>query len=153
MKEILTDHGMVARAEIIKFADDFGVTFPLVYLDLLSKHNGLQFVENKFEYLSLNNEPEEAEFGFCGFGGWPVNDGIDKFQDHDVYGHPAIIVFGLSGSGNYICFDYRQDPSIDNPSIVLMYHDQYMKDESGQPKMAIAKIADNFESFIDMLHE
>ena len=34
-----------------------------------------------------------------------------------------------------------------------MYHDQFVKDENGNSKMLVVKVADNFDDFLNLLHE
>ena len=34
-----------------------------------------------------------------------------------------------------------------------MYHDEYIKDENGNAKMRVLKIADSFDDFLNLLHE
>lgn len=151
MKEVLTDYGSIEVSIITDFAKEYRVTFPPSYIELLSKHNGVHFVQNDFDFYDIDGSLQEAEIGFCCFGD-VGGDSIENSQDHDVYGYENIIVFGFHGNGDYICFDYRQDPKTDNPPVVLMHHDEYIEDEQGQYKMAIAKIADSFDEFIDMLY-
>jgi len=62
-----------------------------------------------------------------------------------------VIAFGLCANGDYICFDYRK--ARENPSIVVMYHDDFYEDENGNTKMVINDVADNFDDFLAMLHE
>lgn len=151
MNEVLTDHGEIDVSIVNDFEKICNVSFPVTYVDLISRHNGLQFKKNNFDYFDENKNLQQAGFGFCGYGDHVDCENITDFQDHDTYGYEWVIVFGLRGNGDYICFDYRVD--INNPSIVLMYHDQYIKDENGQFKLEIVKVADNFEIFIKMLHE
>ncbi|HFC5894483.1 TPA: SMI1/KNR4 family protein, partial [Neisseria lactamica] len=70
----------------------------------------------------------------------------------DEYGYGnQVVAFGISANGDYICFDYRKNSS--NPSIVLMYHDEFYEDELGNTKMITVPIAPDFDSFIDKLYQ
>ena len=67
---------------------------------------------------------------------WPIE---YRFED-------GLIPFGENGGGDYICFDYRNDKTTDNPPIVIWNHDMGLKHR-------VVFIANNFEEFINMLHE
>lgn len=149
MKEVFTDYGGIDRGVIEDFSRAMKVVFPSAYVELLSQHNGLQFKENCFDFLDDNKVKQQACFGFCGYGGWPILEPIDKFQDHDIYGHEGVVVFGLRGNGDYVCFDYRRSK---DPVVVLMRHDNYVPDGNGNMKMEVLKIADSFDEFIDMCY-
>lgn len=148
---VFLDKGSVSISTIEKFENKFSICFPSSYRNLLAQFNQLYPDRNCFDF-NVKNKENERDIVFLGYGE-ASTENIEKSQDHDVYGHDRVITIGRSANGDYICFDYRQNSTTDNPAVVLMYHDQYTKDESGQPKMTIAKIADNFEAFIDMLHE
>ncbi|MDR1488613.1 MAG: SMI1/KNR4 family protein [Holosporales bacterium] len=67
-------------------------------------------------------------------------------EDDYIYFEERLIPFGDTGGGDFICFDYRNHDG-DNPPIILWTHDVY--DNSKR----ISFIANNFEEFINMLHE
>lgn len=139
---VMYDFGSINVKVIEKFEQDHEINFPLDYKKLISSHNGVQFIENSFEYTDSNNEVGESGIGFCCFGEKVGGDHIENCQDQDIYGHDRIVVFGLNGCGDYIGFDYRS--SVNNPKVVLMYHDQYIKDSHGEPKLKILEVSDNF---------
>ena len=58
----------------------------------------------------------------------------------------GLIPFGENGGGDMICFDYRNDKTTDNPPIVIWNHDMGLKHR-------VVFIANNFDEFINMLHE
>lgn len=116
---------------------------PNSFTELISKHNGVKFVNNIFNYLDHENQDNESTISF----GEVTSTKIDDFQDYDVHGDQKIISFGLNGSGDYIAFDYRKDPKDDNPLVVIMYHDDYVKDENGNTKMRVITVADDFYYF------
>lgn len=148
---VFLERGTINIEIIEKFEEDFSIRFPLPYKNLLAKYNQLYPEKNCFSY-NVNNKVDERDVVFLGYGEG-ASESVEKSQEYDVYGHDGVITFGESANGDHICFDYRQNPTTDNPPVVLMYHDQYVNDKHGQPKMAIVKIADDFDSFIDMLHE
>lgn len=146
------DFGHTDLKLINHFEHKMKISLPNSFVKLLSKHNGVKFLNNSFNYTDLDGNFEESSVNFCCFGNVSSTN-IDDFQDFDIYGYENIVTFGLNGGGDYIAFDYRQNPTTDNPSIVIMYHDDYIKDGTGNTKMRVVKIADNFDDFLNMLHE
>lgn len=147
---VFLEKGEVDKALIYSFSKNIGVNFPLIYIDMISKHNQLYPGRNIFEFKEGVMD-DERDIVFLGFG----ENSSENIEDIscDDYGHEGVIVFGRSANGDYIAFDYRKNPNSCEPEIVLMYHDQYTKDKSGDPKLLVVKIADDFDSFINMLHE
>ncbi len=150
---ILYDFGAIDDSVIVEFEKKIGIRFPLVYKKLMKLNNGLQFLENSFEFNDSDGKKYGSSFSFCAFGEVLGSDAIEDYQDYDIYGYENIVTFGLNGGCDYIAFDYRQNPTTDNPSVVIMYHDEYIKDENGNAKMRVIQIADNFDDFLNLLHE
>lgn len=150
---VMYDFGTVDESYLLDFSKRYDLNLPKKYMDLMKQHNGVQFVENCFNYIDFNGDIGESSIGFCAYGNRVGADDIYKFQDHDNLGDDKLIVFGLSGRGDYISFDYRQNPRTDNPSIVIMYHDDYVEEENGERKMRVIKVSDTFDDFLNMLHE
>ncbi|MCT9977764.1 SMI1/KNR4 family protein [Acinetobacter sp. I-MWF] len=146
------DFGHTDLKLINHFERKMKISLPNSFVKLLSKHNGVKFLNNSFNYTDLEGNFEESSVSFCCFGNVSSTN-IDDFQDFDIYGYENIVTFGLNGGGDYIAFDYRQNPTTDNPSIVIMYHDEYIKDAKGDDKMRVIKIADSFDDFLKLLHE
>ena len=146
---IMYDFGPIDVEVIENFEQDKKINFPLSYKNLMTSHNGVQFIENSFEYSDSNNEIGESSIGFCCFGKELGGDHIENCQDQDIYGQDRIVIFGLNGCGDYIGFDYRSD--VNNPKVVLMYHDQYIKDQHGQPKLKLVEVSDSFDNFLSLL--
>ncbi len=147
---VMYDFGTVSEIFILDFMKNYGLTLPKKYIKLIQKHNGVQFVENCFDYIDFNGDVGESSIGFCAYGNEIGTDNIDKFQDNDGLGYDKVIVFGVNGRGDYIAFDYR---TTDEPMVVIMYHDDYIEDENGDSKMRVIKVADTFDEFLNMLHE
>ncbi|MCG6350834.1 MULTISPECIES: SMI1/KNR4 family protein [Vibrio] len=147
---ILYDGGAVDKKIIEDFERKLGVSFPHLYKELLSQHNEIYLEESFFEFKNVDDTNDSRDVTFWGYG-----DQIDKSsrvelnQDHDVYGHDLVVAIGCAANGDYICFDYRDIPETDNPSVVVMFHDDY--DENN--KMIVCHVADSFEQFIDMLYK
>ena len=146
---IMYDFGPIDVEVIENFEQDKKINFPLSYKNLMTCHNGVQFIENSFEYFDSNNEVGESSIAFCCFGQGVGGDHIENCQDQDIYGHDRIVIFGLNGCGDYIGFDYGSD--VNHPKVVLMYHDQYIKDQYGQPKLKLLEVCDSFDNFLSLL--
>jgi hypothetical protein len=71
---------------------------------------------------------------------------IDAYEDPPACFPENLVAFGTNGSGNMICFDYRSDPTTDNPPIVYWDHGAYIGED-------VSFLANNFEEFIQMLRE
>lgn len=152
--KIYRDEGAIDRQHIDKFESDFGVSLPEVYKSLLSKHNGLVPEENCFKYINVSGDEDEASISFEAFGlSMDDANSIERVQGtFDIYGYKDVIAFGHCASGDYICLDYRNNLLAKNPPVVLMFHDDFIEDTQGQPKMLIINVAINFESFMKMLY-
>lgn len=104
--------------------------------------------------MNSNNEKEIRDISFLGY-----KKDVSTYENiytysciNDEYGYGnKVVAFGISANGDYICFDYRNNPN--NPSIVLMYHDDFYEDESGNTRMVTVPVAPDFDSFIDKLHQ
>ena len=147
--------GAINASVVISYAESLKIIFPSSYIEIISTYNWLRLNNDTFDFTDLSGQKNDRDINFYGYEqeSYMGSGTIIDAQDFDVYGYDKVVAIGFSASGDYICFDYRQNPTIDNPPVVLMYHDQYVNDEHGQPKMAIVKIADYFDSFIHMLYE
>lgn len=163
------DYGVVNPLIIVDFSSRFGVDFPTSYIDLLSKYNAIRPLKEYFDFKEVDGKTGISDISFYGYGYEKINvydqedllrfqnsiketDSIERNQP-DEYSYESVIVFGHTASGDYIAFDYRQNPETDNPPIVMMYHDQFVKDENGNSKMLVIKVADSFDDFLNLLHE
>ncbi|MGQ8975906.1 SMI1/KNR4 family protein [Acinetobacter schindleri] len=77
----------------------------------------------------------------------------DNINDVDNYGIKNLVVFGICANGDYICFDYRENPNSSEPKIVLVYHDDFVDYDDGTSTMVVNHVAENFDDFMNMLHE
>ncbi|WP_228270494.1 SMI1/KNR4 family protein [Acinetobacter guillouiae] len=149
---VMYDFGTVSECLLLDFMKNYGLTLPKKYIELIQKHNGVQFVENCFDYIDSNGDIGESSIGFCAYGNEIGADNIYKFQDNDGLGYDKVIVFGVNGRGDYIAFDYRQNPTTDDSLVVIMYHDDFIE-ENGKSKMRVVKVADTFDEFLKLLHD
>ena len=147
------DDGSIDLSVIKEFEKEFQIILPNLYVELMQKHNAVKFNEDCFNFFDLDGDLTSSSIAFLGFN---VDEGsnIKIFQQQEEEGgYKGIITFGLNGAGDYICFDYRQSPSTNNPPIVFMLHDDCIEDEYGNEKMVVMKVTDNFENFIKNLYE
>jgi hypothetical protein len=56
-----------------------------------------------------------------------------------------VLIFADTGFGDYICFDYRNDPQTNNPPVVYWAH------EFTDTNEGIVPLAKDFESFLEIL--
>jgi hypothetical protein len=147
---IAFDEGAIPVEVITSFAADMGVFFPEKYVRLLSEKNWLAIKENLFNFEGLDGAQDCRDLNFLGYGqsGEPGVNDITDSQDFDVYGYDNLVIaFGYCANGDYICFDYRGDETRSQPSIVEMFHDEYVDD-----KMAVVHVSNSFESFLELLY-
>lgn len=147
------DEGSVSRSIIENFAQQSGVSFPETYIALISKYDYLYPEDNIFDFVDNCGNQNERDIVFLGYKN-EVIDGssiyaYSQINDEYSYGN-QIIAFGCSGNGDYICFDYRNNST--EPCVVLMYHDDFIEDNSGSVRMRVIHIADSFDDFLLKLH-
>lgn len=148
--KIRFDDGQIDMEEVEKFAEKLNKRLPDCYKKFITQHNTAYLIHNYFDFLNTFIHKEDSrDTNFLGYGNnVSESELIDNSQEHDIYNPYNIIPFAQSANGDYICFDYRQDPETDNPPIVVMYHDAYDDDE----KMYVDFVAKDFETFMDSLY-
>ncbi len=158
---VYRDSGKADRLLIDEFEIEYRIKLPNSYKELIQEHNALwpekchfrfhNRYHNKLWTYQLNQDGTDSrDVTFYGFGEHLFDyERIDLTQDFDVFGHENVIAFGSSANGDYICFDYRHDPSTNEPHVVVMFHDAY--DE--YKKMLICHVANSFEEFMDSLYK
>ena len=163
MKEIVirSDHGPVDIAAVSSFEKKYGISLPSSYKAFAANHDAPWLERNFFQFRNVYSETygwpyriidgiDGRDLNMFGFGNDLGNSELITWnQDFDVFGHENVIAFGRSANGDYICFDYRHDPSTSEPHVAVMFHDAY--DE--QRKMLICHVANSFEEFMDSLYK
>ena len=158
---IRSDHGEVSEEKITSFEGKYSIKLPASFKLFVAKHDAPWVLENHFKFNNVFSEShgwpykiidsiDSRDLNFLGFND-SVCDGekIDDCQDFDVFGHDHVIAFGIAANGDYICFDYRHDPSTSEPHVVVMFHDAY----DDQRKMLICHVANSFDDFMDSLYK
>lgn len=153
--DIYEDYGSVDIAVIEDFEKKIGYCLPTSYKELISSHDWLRPEQNTFAFINLYGEKDDRDVNFYGYksGFSLASRTIEHHQDFDVYGYEGIVAIGFSANGDHICFDYRHDPKTCEPRVVLMYHDDYVEDATGNAHMVVNDVAPTFEAFIDMLYK
>lgn len=155
--EIRRDNGKNSLDEIEKVQEELGYYFPKNYIDLIRNHDALRFEKNIFNFKNIYNKEDERDLNFLSFKSNHLDGDIlnnqDNINDIDNYGIKNLVIFGICANGDYICFDYRDDIKSTEPKIVLVYHDDFIDYEDGASHMVVNYVADNFDDFLELLHE
>ncbi|MDR0695636.1 MAG: SMI1/KNR4 family protein [Holosporales bacterium] len=155
---ISSDSGTIPKYIIKDIESTYFTKFPKDYIDFITKHNAAYLKADVFDYFDQEREKENSN-GITFIAGQKISEFIeillsqstDNPNDPDVwkfyrYFDSRLIPFGENGGGDFICFDYRNHNG-DNPPIVIWSHDV------ANNSKRISFIANNFEEFINMLHE
>ncbi|WP_228157014.1 SMI1/KNR4 family protein [Acinetobacter sp. WCHAc060042] len=127
------------------------------YIDLIKNHDAVRLEENIFNFTDIYNSIDERDLNFLSFKSDHLDGDIlsnqDNVNDLENYGIKNLVVFGICANGDYICFDYREDSKTSNPKVVLVYHDDFVDFEDGTSSMVVNNVANNFDDFLNLLHE
>ncbi|MBF0786282.1 SMI1/KNR4 family protein [Muribacter muris] len=154
--DIYDEYANTVSQEIIsEFESIFNIKLPSLYIEFISKYNGCSIKQDNFDYPKPYGEEGTAAFSFDSFATEeniePANNILGQWLcDDEVYGYSHVYSFGDTGEGNFVCFDYRDNPLGDNPKICIVIHDEY--DEKTGRKL-LFPVADNFEAFLDKLYD
>lgn len=155
--DIRRDNGKNSLDEIKRVQNELGYFFPNNYIDLIRNHDALRFEKNIFDFKNIYNKEDERDLNFLSFKSDHLDGDIlsnqDNVNDLENYGIKDLVVFGICANGDYICFDYREDSQTSNPKIVLVYHDDFVDFEDGTSSMVVNDVANNFDDFLNLLHE
>jgi cell wall assembly regulator SMI1 len=146
---VFQDCGQVRRKEVDKIEQKLNVKFPTMYKEFIGLHNGADLNARIFDYFdTARNRITSNSIGFKPIE--TIERTINSLKRQSIddpdYFFEKLIPFGENGGGDLICFNYRNHGR-DNPPIIIWSHD--VSDNSKR----ISFIANNFEEFINMLHE
>lgn len=148
-ENVFTDYGKISIEIVTNLEKNVNVILPQRYVRFIIKHNGAQLNFDIFDYF----DTPRGYFTTNSIAFLPVEEIKDFMQglsnesiDDPGYFYEKLIPFGDNGGGDFICFDYRTHNG-DNPPIILWSHDVSYNAKR------ISFIANNFEEFINMLHE
>jgi hypothetical protein len=121
-------------------------------VQFITKHNGANLNARIFDYIDPNRGNRKNSDAFAFDSAEEIQPRIENVKsgeepDWDIKYRfeDGLIPFGGNGGGDMICFDYRNHDG-DNPPIVIWNHDMGFEHR-------VVFIANNFEEFINMLHE
>ena len=130
-------------------------SLPDAYREIIKNHDGLRVIKDIFDFTNFYGQSDERDVNFLSLKE-EESENIYRSQyvsDPLHYGTPHLVAFGICANGDNICFDYRDNPTGNNPKVVLVYHDDYQEEDDGSSYATINHVADSFEEFMDMLHE
>ncbi|ENV94613.1 SMI1/KNR4 family protein [Acinetobacter bereziniae] len=154
---IYDDNGQVSLDIIHEVESILGYNFPTSYINLIKDHDALSPVENIFDFKNIYKKEDERDLNFLSFKTDHLDGDIlsnqSNVNDLENYGIKNLVVFGICANGDYICFDYRDNIEGTEPKIVLVYHDDFVDYEDGASSMVVNNVANNFDDFLNLLHE
>jgi hypothetical protein len=152
ISNISSDDGDVSMDVIKDIEATYFIKLPTNYMEFITKHNEAYLKADVFDYENPNTSKRNSD-GLTFVNAERIHRIIDNIQsdeepDLDVKYRfeDGLIPFGDNGGGDLICFDYRHDRDTNNPPIVIWNHDMGFDHR-------VVFIANNFEEFINMLHE
>lgn len=150
---ILSDDGNVSIDVIKDIESIYSTKLPTNYVKFITQHNGAYLKADVFNYEDPNRNGSQNSDGITFIDAKKIKHHIEILQydeepDWDIKYRfeDGLIPFGDNGGGDLIGFDYRPDQTTDNPPIVIWNHDMGFDHR-------VVFIANNFEEFINMLHE
>ena len=151
-ENILTDYGKGNFRHIKQIEDSYFIKLPKRYVEFILAHNGATLVNDVFDFDDPNYPiKNKSSIGFSKIE--KIIDHISNIKSGEEPDWPieyrfedGLIPFGDNGGGDMICFDYRHDKTTNNPPIVIWNHDLGFDHR-------VVFVANNFEEFINMLHE
>jgi hypothetical protein len=129
--------------EIASLERFWGVTLPDDYKRVISMHQGMSPHPNAFNIGRGENviaalliiSPDEQQRAYS------IRDTFTQVKPHVPHG---IYPFAVAGTGDYVCFDYRDSPHA--PKIVF-----YFAESAGAE--ALSPLAQSFSEFLEKLHD
>ncbi len=150
----LTDCAILLSDKDVQDAEcAVGFKIPHTFKKFLKVCNGGFPIQNEFFYLSNYSERFR---GSCvgSFLGVKKNEEsqsdsiVSYYQNPPEFFPEKLLIFATVGNGDEICFDYRADPTTDNPPVVIWEHEAASETD---PDQSISFVAADFESFMNML--
>lgn len=155
--KIFQDNGKIPSDLFNKVINEIGYILPASYLNLIQNHDGLYLYDNSFDFVNIYGDQDERGIVFLSYFEEDLDGDIlsnqENINDLDNGGIRDLVVFGICGNGDYICFDYRDNPTGDNPKVVLVYHDDEIQLSDGSMQMVVNHVANSFDEFFDSLYE
>lgn len=155
--KIYRDNGEIPLDLFNKVVNKIGYVLPTSYLHLIKDHDGLYLVGNIYDFINIYGEKDQRDVVFLSYFEEDLDGDIlsnqENANDLENGGIQDLVVFGICGNGDYVCFDYRENPKGDNPKVVLVYHDDHIERLDGSMQMVVNHVANSFDEFFDSLYE
>lgn len=143
--------GDLAKVEL--FEKKIGRSLPVSYKNIICKYNGA-YVLNRpfFTFYSrlLGQEIESGAGMFLPFGEIDgTSETMEIKREHPPEGLvEGLVIFSSLGNGDFLCFDCREERSIESPKIVIWHHEA-VSGSDGE----ISEVSASFDEFLELLYE
>jgi hypothetical protein len=139
--------GKVSRELFNETCQKLGYNLPESFYQFIKNNDGAHINPANFTYYdyTFKNYVSNLVGGFLCINEQATTSITKKYYSPPEDFPKRVVPFSSTPNGDYICFDYRNDPDTDNPSIVMWNHEG----ESGED---ISYVAKDFDSFLDMLY-
>ena len=137
----------LSQAELDGLSKSLQVCLPSDYIDFLKLGDKIWLDKNCIQYQVTGTQKTDCTFVFfLGISSTSeINEEFLSINKKPPEFFPnGLVAFAQDGSGNYICFDYRDKSKNLNPYIVIWEHEA----DIGKDVSFVAK---DFETFIGML--
>ena len=120
--KVYRDYGCIDKILIENYESHIAYKFPLSYKALMTKHN-VAWLENREFDFTVKGENDSRDVAFYGYGDQVPSHSLMSEAQPLEHCYSGIVAIGQSCEGDYICFDYRENPTTKNPPVILMLHD------------------------------
>jgi cell wall assembly regulator SMI1 len=132
----------------IRFVEEqFGIIFPIDFVECVKKCNGGNPKRSDFKYVDPDWGPRVSCVGaLLSFDLGRRYNILESCKLLSGQLPENIIPFAEDGGGNYICFDYREKPDSNSPKVVYWHHEK-------QLEKSITYLSESFTDFLARLFE
>jgi hypothetical protein len=147
-----SDQGEISKCALESVEKRFNIMLPEEYISFITKHNAAYLKTDVFDFIDPNlcGRKSSDSFFFANAEKICYKIGLLQADNHEwpleYQFEDGLIPFGDNGGGDKICFDYRNNKITSDPQVVLWMHDMGFEHR-------VVFLANNFEEFINMLHE
>lgn len=137
----------VQYKEIHKVEEALGIKFPKDFVECVKLHHGGHPKIYGFDFISTF---DSKKMGSClgellSFSKDETNKLLKSYRNLTIHNTlpKKVVPFARDGGGDYMCFDFRENP--ENPPVVYWEHEAF------PPEKAISYLAPTFTDFLKML--
>lgn len=139
--------GKVSKERVAFLEKRINISFPKSYIECMEECNGGVLRKRCFTYKFENERQTVDSIGvFLSLNQNEWADLLDIYENPPEFFPKGIIAFGDTGGGDFICFDYRDNKTTNDPPIVCWNHEADVGKD-------VSFLANNFEDFLGMLKE